>query len=202
LLVGQEVEVNYYETDLPAFDPIGATNHGHLWHRGFPLQLVAKRDYSRKSRKKVRVDIQADFWNGDPDIDAVGRMEHAPECKFDSAPFPMASNKMSPWNSQNSFVKMDVLKDYFQFPFIGRMDDIWASYYCQARGFQLVFNKASVYQERNVQDLTRNLRDEFLGYEHNLKLLDDLNRDPESILAYVPGRSAWAFELYRRHFRK
>ena len=27
LLVGQEVDVNYYETDLPAFDPIGATNY-------------------------------------------------------------------------------------------------------------------------------------------------------------------------------
>jgi hypothetical protein len=24
--------------------------------------------------------------------------------------------------------------------------------------------------------------------------------DPESILAYVPGRTAWAFQLYRRHF--
>ena len=27
LLVGTEVEVNYYETDLPAFDPVGATNY-------------------------------------------------------------------------------------------------------------------------------------------------------------------------------
>ena len=37
----------------------------------------------RKSRQTVRVDVQADFWNGDPDIDAVCRMEHAPECDFD-----------------------------------------------------------------------------------------------------------------------
>ena len=49
LLVGREVEVDYYETDLPAFDPVGATNHGHLWHRGYPLQLLPKRDYSRKT---------------------------------------------------------------------------------------------------------------------------------------------------------
>ena len=27
LLIGRKVEVNYYETDLPAFDPVGATNH-------------------------------------------------------------------------------------------------------------------------------------------------------------------------------
>jgi hypothetical protein len=202
LLVGREVEVDYYETDLPVFDPVGATNHPHLWHRGFPLQLVAKRDYTKKSRKKLRVDIQADFWNGDPDIDAVCRLEHAPECKFDAAPFPLASNKMGPWDSQNTFVRPEVLKEYFQYPFVGRMDDIWPSYYVQARGFQVVYQKASVYQERNVQDLTRNLRDEFIGYENNMKLVEDLRRDAESILAYLPGRSAWAFQLYRRHFAK
>jgi hypothetical protein len=50
LMVGKEVEVNYYETDLPAFDPIGATNHAQLWHRGYPLQLLSKRDYSGKTK--------------------------------------------------------------------------------------------------------------------------------------------------------
>ena len=96
LLVGSEVKVHYYETDLPAFDPVGATNHGHLWHRGFPLQLLSKRDYTRKKRKTVRVDVQADFWNGDPDIDAFCRMEHAPECTFAPDCFPMAANKLGP----------------------------------------------------------------------------------------------------------
>src|SRR5882724_317219 len=200
LLVGKEVEVDYYETDLPAFDPIGATNHRNLWHRGFPFQLVVKRDYSKKTRKKVRVDIQADFWDGDPDIDAICRIEHAPECKFDSKYFPLASNKIGPFDSQNTFIRPEVLNDYFQFPFVGRMDDIWPGYYVQARGFTVVYNKASVYQDRNVQDLTVNMRNEYIGYENNLKLVQDLVRDPESILSYLPGRAAWAFQLYRRHF--
>ena len=30
LMVGKEVEVNFYETDLAAFDPIGATNYPHF----------------------------------------------------------------------------------------------------------------------------------------------------------------------------
>ena len=136
LMVGREVEVNYYETDLPAFDPVGATNHKALWHRGFPLQLLPKRDYSRKSRRKVKVDVQADFWNGDPDIDAVCRMEHAPVCNFDPACFPITSNKMGPFNSQNTFISGKLLKHYFLFPHVGRMDDIWASYYVQALGGQ------------------------------------------------------------------
>ena len=201
LLVGREVEVDNYETSLSAFDPIGATNYPHLWHRGFPLQLLPKRNYSRKTRKKVFVDIQADFWNGDPDIDAICRIEHAPECIFDPNAFPMAANKIGPFDSQNTFIRAKVLKDYFMFPHIGRMDDIWGSYYAQTKGYQVVYNKASVYQKRNEHDLVRDMRNEYIGYENNLKLLEDLARDPESIFAYLPKRAGYAFTLYRKCFR-
>ncbi len=201
LLVGTEAEVNYYETDLPAFDPVGATNHAHLWHRGYPLQLIPKRRYDRKSRRKIRVDVQADFWNGDPDIDAVCRLEHAPECDFDPGRFPIAANKMAPFNSQNTFVPGPLLKDYFLFPHVGRMDDIWAAYYVQAKGAKVVFNKASVYQKRNIHDLIRDMRQEYVGYEYNLQIVEGLATEPESLLNYLPGRAAWAFQLYRRHFK-
>jgi hypothetical protein len=200
LLIGRETRVNFYPTEAAAFDPVGATNYPHLWHRGFPIQLLRQRDYSRKEAALVVADIQADFWNGDPDIDAICRIEHGPECDFDSSRFPMASNKPAPFNSQNTFLSGEVLRHYFLFPHIGRMDDIWASYYVQALGFKAVFNRASVFQQRNVHDLTNDMRQEFLGYENNLKLLLDLAKDPGSIAAYLPGRSAWAFDLYQRHF--
>jgi len=80
------------------------------------------------------------------------------------------------------------------------MDDIWAGFYFQAKGHQVVWNKASVYQQRNVHDLVRDMRGEYIGYENNLKLIQDVSRDPDSILTYLPGRSVWAFQLYRRHF--
>jgi hypothetical protein len=201
LMVGEKVEAFYYETDLPAFDPIGATNEAHLWHRGYPLQLLAKRDYSKCQKKIIEVDIQADFWNGDPDIDAVCRMEYAPECKFDDTLFPIASNKMSPFNSQNTFIRGDLLMDYFLFPHIGRMDDIWASYYMQAKGYKVVYGKPSVYQERNPHDLIKDMKLEYLGYEKNLKLVSDLAADAERIQWYLPPESDRAFQLYRRHFK-
>ena len=199
LMVGKEVEVNYYKNDLPAFDPIGATNEKHIWHRGYPLQLISRRDYSKVSKKIVHADVQADFWNGDPDIDAICRMEHAPECNFDPSCFPIANNKVAPFNSQNTFLKASLLKDYFLFPHVGRMDDIWASYYVQAKGAQVVFGKASVYQQRNEHDLVRDMRQEYLGYENNLKIVTELADDPEKILNYLPEQSIKAFELYRRH---
>lgn len=201
LLVGREVEVDYYETDLPAFDPIGLTNHPHLWHRGFPLQLVSKRDYSRKARKTLHIDVQADFWNGDPDIDAVCRMEHAPECEFQRSAFPVSANKMGPFNSQNTFLLAECLPNYFLFPHVGRMDDIWAGFYLQALGHRVAWNGPSVYQQRNAHDLIKDMKQEYLGYENNLKLVQDLARDSESIAGYLPERSREALALYKRHFR-
>ncbi len=200
LMIGKEVEVDYYETDAPAFDPVGVTNYPHLWHRGFPLQLVPERDYSNKSRRRVTVDVQADFWNGDPDIDAICRMEHAPECEFDPKYFPMASNRIGPFNSQNTFMAGECLKDYIVFPHVGRMDDIWGAYYLQAKGARVIWAKPSVYQQRNPHDLVRDMRLEYGGYENNLQLVQDVMCDPQSIGAYVPGRAMWALQLYQRHF--
>jgi hypothetical protein len=201
LMVGRTVDVHYYTTDLPAFDPIGATNYPQLWHRGFPLQLLPTRDYSQHRRFEVQVDVQADFWNGDPDIDAICRMEHAPECDFDPVCFPIASDKPSPFNSQNTFLSAELLEDYFLFPHIGRMDDIWAAYFVQAKGRRVVFGSASVYQKRNIHDPVRDMRQEYIGYEKNLSLVRDLTKAPDCIAAYLPERSVQAFKLYRRHFK-
>jgi hypothetical protein len=200
LMIGKETEVNFYDTDLPAFDPIGATNHKHIWHRGYPLQLLPKRDYSKKSKKKITPDVQADFWNGDPDIDAVCRMEHAPECDFDAKCFPIASSKLSPFNSQNTFISGKLLKDYFLFPHVGRMDDIWASYYVEAKGFKVIYGKASVFQARNVHDLVKDMKAEYMGYENNLKIVNELPADPDALLKYLPEKSQLAFKLYQKHF--
>ena len=73
-----------------------------------------------------------------------------PRVDFEPHVFPMCANKMGPFNSQNTFISGECLKDYFLFPHVGRMDDILASFYLQAKGYRTVWNKASVYQRRNV----------------------------------------------------
>lgn len=196
IFVGEKISVNYYKTKLPAFDPVGATNHPNIWHRGYPLQLVSKREYNDKQKKIVKADIQADFWNGDPDIDAVCRMTIAPECKFKDSYFPMSSNKIAPFNSQNTFLTREVLKHYFLFPYVGRMDDIWAAFYVQALGFKVVFNKATVYQDRNIHDLTRDMNAEFVGYENNLAIIESLKENPDKIFNFLPKEAIKAFEIY------
>lgn len=200
LLVGNEVEVNYYDTDLPAFDPIGATNHPNLWHRGYPLQLLPQRDYSSRTKRVVHCDVQADFWDGDPDIDAICRMQFAPDCRFDPAGFPMAANAIAPFNSQNTFIAGSWLADYFMFPHVGRMDDIWAAYYVQARGASVVFGQASVFQERNPHDLVVDMKKEYLGYENNLAIVESIAADADTLFKFLPPETVSAFDRYRSHF--
>ena len=200
LLVGTSCEVNYYRSSLGAFDPVGATNYPHLWHRGYPLELLPRRDYSQRSTEFIKVDIQADFWNGDPDIDAICRLEHAPNCNFEPDFFPIASNELAPFNSQNTFLSRDVLKHYFLYPYVGRMDDIWAAYYVQSLGYNVAFSAASVFQERNVHDLLKDMQNEIIGYMNNLALVNDLKSDPSSIVSYLPGKAIRAWDLYRMHF--
>ena len=105
---------------------------------------------------------------------------------------PMAGNKLSPFNSQNTFISGKWLKDYFLFPHVGRMDDIWAAYYVEALGAQVVYNKATVYQQRNIHDLVVDMKKEYCGYENNLQIVNELPGHPEAMLKYLPAQSAEA----------
>jgi len=201
LLINKKIKTNFYKTNSLAFDPISVTNHKNLWHRGFPIQILDKRNNVKKQTKIIIPDIQADFWNGDPDIDAICRMEHHPICKFKDKYFPLASNKVSPFNSQNTFISKKVLPYYFLFPHIGRMDDIWASFYVLSKGFKVIYNKASVFQKRNVHDLTKDMLKEFIGYENNLNLIKDLKKNINNINSYIPEKSRLAFLRYQTHFK-
>jgi len=200
LILDKEVEVDCYEIDIECFDPVGVTNFSHLWHRGYPLQLLSKRNYSKKIKRKIKADIQADFWDGDPDIDAVCRFEYNPQCKFDSKFFPFTSNKISPFNSQNTFITKKALPHYFILPHVGRMDDIWASYHVQSLGFRVVYCAPSVEQKRNKQDLTKNLKDEFLGYEKSLSLVSAINAGIYKMEDFWPERTQKAYHVYKECF--
>jgi hypothetical protein len=199
LLLEKHNNVKCYNVKFDAFDPLSVTNYQNLWHRGFPLQLLSTKNLKKKFLiKKIKPDIQADFWNGDPDIDAICRMQFKPECKFENKFFPFYSNKPSPFNSQNTFITRKVIKDYFLFPHTGRMDDIWASYYIYSLGYKVVYSRPSVYQKRNVHNLIKDMKQEYLGYENNLDLIKNLKKNPNSIIKFLPKKSNEAFVHYKK----
>ncbi len=195
-------KANLVETNSDVFDAIGYTNYKSLWHRGFPLELIKNRRYKKKKINYIKPDIQASFWNGDPDIDAICRLIYRPECKFDKKYFPFYSNKISIFNSQNTIIKRKVFKDYFLFPHIGRMDDIWASIYSTAKKHKVVYEEPTVYQDRNVHNLIKDFKAEYIGYTNTLDLINDLKKNPENIKKYLPARSMKAFSEWKRIVNK
>ena len=195
LIVGTQSKMTSFEADN-FFDPLSVTNYPNLWHRGFPIQRLQNRQ-TTKSEETIFVDVEASFWNGDPDIDAICRMEHAPDCEFNALDFPFTSPQPAPFNSQNTFFTRSALRNYFMFPFVGRMDDIWAAYYLQSIGKRVAYTAASVRQDRNEHDLTVDFEREILGYLNTESLVLDLRDQPLNIRKYIGEDSYAAFSKYQ-----
>jgi len=197
VVVGETVEIDFYDTHLGVFDPLSVTEHNQVWHRGYPIELVPFRKevtYGGKLKRKVLV--QADLWDGDPDIDAMARLSIKPTVKF-GVHDAYGSTSISPFNSQNTFLARDVIPYYSVFPHVGRMDDIWGGYVLQYYfPNSVIYNKASVFQDRNVQDLITNLEKEIMGYRKTSELIRSLP-DWQSI---VPKETLAYWDAYRRCF--
>lgn len=200
LYIGKEIEVDYWKnTRFNIFDPLSVTNQKHLWHRGYPIEaLQLKNEVLYLGKKKITPLIQADLWDGDPDIDAMCRLSFKPMVKFDITQ-PFASSQFSPFNSQNTFIHREALKHYAVWPYIGRMDDIWGGYYTQSViGFdKLVYNRASVYQDRNAQDLITNLEKEVIGYRHTF----DFSQNPNMNTSYISEQTKQFLKIYFNNFK-
>jgi hypothetical protein len=59
-----------------------------------------------------------------------------------------------------------------------------------------VYDVATVYQDRNVQDLVTNLEKEVIGYRHTLDFISDLDNYEK----FLPKESIEFYEIYRRQF--
>jgi len=115
-------------------------------------------------------------------------------------------------------VLRELIPAWGMIPFVGRMDDIYASLICQRvmreRDMRVHFGKPFVWQQRNDHNLVKDLRGEIDGYENVAKLadlLDHVQLAGKSVLAdtrriwetlnhadWMPGRSSRDVRLPRR----
>lgn len=201
VVVGKEYAVSVFKTQAKAFDPLSVT-HPQLWHRGFPIEELDNRTLSKPQLLKRKILVQADMWDGAPDIDAICRIAMNPQVTFNPSLIHFAGDKMGPFNSQNTFLHRDAIPHYFLFPHIGRMDDIWAGYGLQHKFPDSVcYAKASVFQERNPHDLRKDLEAELIGYRHTGEFIDWLNQlhdgEDHDWPDFMPKKAIQAFKVYK-----
>lgn len=199
LYVNEEIVCDLYQPkNNEVFDPLSITNKNEIWHRGFPIEYLSTRhnvEYLGKVKRKVLV--QADLWDGNPDVDAIARITFDPSVKYDEIKRPYCSNAVSPFNTQNTFLSRDAFPYFCAIPGVGRMNDIWGAYifeyYCPN---SVIYNRSSVFQDRNPHDLTKDLVDEILGYKNTLNLIKDI----KNYQNYIPKDSFNFYKLYQTYF--
>jgi hypothetical protein len=202
VVVGKQIELREYTTIDPVFDPLAPWDLEY-WHRGFPISCVPnRRSYSSKTRK-VRVDVQANLWNDDPDVDAVCRMMMLPYASFDKGGY-YSGQSISPFNMQNTFISREVIQFCPSVPFTGRMCDIWGAYYVQAKvGARVAYGPATVRhkQHRSWESIVKDMEEEMLGYKHQGLPMDMITNGPDEALKAVLSTQSWEFvQAYQESF--
>ena len=201
ILLNKKNNIHLYKSKLSSFDPLSVFNFSQkIWHRGYPLQLLQNPPKTKKLNGTLIPDIQANLWDMAPDIDAMNRMSLKSENYKFKISKPYSANKIMPFNSQNTILSREAIKNYFMFPHIGRMDDIWGAFYVQSLGFKVIFDKATVYQKRNEHNIYKDFLKELIGYKNNLSLINSLYKDPNNIKKFLPKESYEAFEIYKKLF--
>lgn len=171
-------------TCASGFFDIGPLLAPKLYHRGFPYTERHK-DLGLRFDPvtDMKIGVAEGLVMGDPDIDAMQRITNAPlltdvPTLFHSG-FVVDPKTTSVFNTQNTAVVRELAPLIMVWCGVGRYDDIFASYLCQRimreRGYALHFGKPFVWQERNQQNLFKNLQDEMLGMEFTPRLIADMN---------------------------
>jgi hypothetical protein len=163
-----------------------------FYHRGYPK---SRQDWKHEGheidKQIVRPVVNAGLWLKNPDVDATTNIEEpvnvvGMESIAGARACALAKGTWCPFNSQNTAFDIStlpamylvVMHDFFRGYRIGRLDDIWMSYFLRAIADQLgdsvLYGPPLVVQDRNLHDFTRDLAEELGGYLLTEKLVEYL----------------------------
>lgn len=145
-----------------------------IWPRGLPLD-EARKPLSECIESPAGLDWHCfqSIVDGDPDLDAVGRMLYPENHYFDNqAPLILTGRNFCPTNSQATLWKKPILPLlYLPVTSSFRMTDIWRgivlSGYMRESFLNTVIGKLGFRQDRNEHNLISDFLDEVPGHEHN-----------------------------------
>jgi hypothetical protein len=180
----KEMEVISSKTDwLNVCDFLKEEFGRRFYHRGFPPEKRFLKENLETKKESRKIVVNAGLWLEDPDIDALTRL-YFPNQPINALSytrednFALAKDTYSPFNSQNTALHRDIIPAYFLSPYVGRYDDIWASYIVKRiadhLGHAISFGKPIVKQERNPHNYWKDLDAESMGMILTEKFTDIL----------------------------
>ena len=149
-------------------------------HRGFPLSYrhAINRIELDKVHENVKVGVAEMLIVGDPDVDAIERMCLAPVVEFISSDVVLTPGTWAPFNSEATAIRGELAPLLFQWPGVGRYDDIWASYLARCVmdyfDWSVYYGGPAVRQDRNEHNLLTDLDAELFGMRRNEELIQVL----------------------------
>lgn len=176
-LVGSSVEVESAMSDTGWFNVckmLEEKNALPFYHRGFPLGERWREEKEERGSREGLVAVSAGLWLEAPDIDALTWLDLPIETvRYKEEEYgrglALGKGTWSPFNSQNTALARDVIPAYFLSPYVGRYDDIWASYIvvkiADHLGQLIHFGKPVVRQERNPHNYFKDFDKERAGME-------------------------------------
>ena len=148
-------------------------NDVEFYHRGYPPQRKWKPGFLSIRSAFKKVVVNAGLWTGDPDTDAITRLErplHVTGFKANlSDRIALAPGTWCPFNCQNTALAREVIPAYFLSPAIGRHDDIFAGYIinriAEHFGDIITFGRPLALHARTPHDLWKDLEAEKTGMQ-------------------------------------
>lgn len=142
-----------------------------LWPRGLPLdEVMAPIVETTNHNAEPGWHCYQSIVDGDPDLDAIGRMLYPENHRFDNQPPLLLENgQFCPTNSQATLWKKELFP-YLYLPVTApfRMTDIWRGIVMNAliqnRGYRTLFGKLGVNQSRNAHNVISDFKDEIAGH--------------------------------------
>jgi hypothetical protein len=167
-----------------------------LWPRGLPLNHAHTDHVILETSRPKEVSCFQSIVDGDPDIDAIGRLLFPKKVYFKNENPLVLSSAICPTNSQAT-IWMGWLLPLLYLPSTAtfRMTDIWRGFVVQPAirvlGGETVFGKLGFRQDRNEHNLLKDFESEAIGHIHSQTVYevskgvwnsDDFSRNPDSLL--------------------
>jgi len=154
--------------------------------RGFPMKQRDNVGTPHFRDQSIAIAANSGSCLGHSDLDATTHLDHEIQVSGLAPDSPsqlcLAPGTWSPFPAHNLAMKREVIPAFFLSPYVGRYDDIWASYIvsriAEHLGEGISFGSPAVIRNSATANLAKDLEQELVGYRQTARFCEALRSIP------------------------